>query len=91
MPTSPACFMCSAPAGSTDDCPECQIHTVERASGRGGTRPGAGRPSAFPRGVPLDRRAIGLPAEVWARLDALADDAGTTPAGMIARMVGGAS
>jgi hypothetical protein len=46
-----------------------------------------GRPSAFPRGVPLIRRSVRLPADVWAALDALAREWGTTDDGAVARLL----
>lgn len=51
------------------------------------TRHPGGRPSAFPPGTPLHRRSVRLPAEVWARLDALAREWGTTDDGAVARML----
>lgn len=54
---------------------------------RGGARPGAGRPSAFPRGTALVRRSVRLPPEVWSALDALAAEWGTTDDGAVARLL----
>ena len=57
------------------------------SSPRGGPRPNAGRPSAFPRGTVLHRRPLRLPSEVWAELDALAREWGTTDDGAVARLL----
>ena len=57
------------------------------SAGRGGARPNAGRPSAFPRGLPLHRRSMRLPEPVWASLDALAAEWATTDDGAVARLL----
>jgi hypothetical protein len=54
---------------------------------RGGKREGAGRRSAFGEGAELVRRSVRMPAEVWADLDALAKEWGTTDDGAIARLL----
>lgn len=53
----------------------------------GGSRRGAGRPSAFPRGSRLIRRSVRMPQDFWDRLDALARSWDTTDDGAIAKML----
>ena len=54
---------------------------------RGGARPNAGRRSVFGHGAILKRRSFRLPPDVWARLEALAAEWGTTREGAVARML----
>ena len=54
---------------------------------RGGARPNAGRRSVFGHRAVLVRRSFRLPPDVWARLEALAAEWGTTREGAVARML----
>ena len=59
-------------------------------SNHGGARPGAGRKRGSKNSIPaknLERRTIYLPPNSWAKLAELAEQQGTSPAKLAARII----
>lgn len=54
---------------------------------RGGARPGAGRPSAWGRGVRVQARTLRMPDEVWDKLEDLSLDLCLPPSLVVGTLI----
>lgn len=54
---------------------------------RGGSRPGAGRPSSWGRGVRVQARTLRMPDEVWDQLEGLSLDLCLPPSLVVGTLI----